>query len=215
MQIDVIADFVCPWCFIGRRRLARAMASRPNIAFDVKHRPYRLDPSLPREGMDRKAYLAARFPDGKGLIEAHRIIAQEGEKEGIAFAWDAIERAPSTIDAHRLARWAEAWGAQDDVAERLFAAYFENGDDIGNIRVLADIADISGMDGAEIANLLETDTDIANVEREDQLAREMGVTGVPAMIFGGKIAVTGAREPDILLTAIDKAAETGGGEPES
>jgi predicted DsbA family dithiol-disulfide isomerase len=207
MQIDVIADFVCPWCFIGRRRLARAMASRPGIAFDVKHRPYRLDPSLPRQGMDRKAYLAARFPDGKGLIEAHRIIAQEGEKEDIAFAWDAIERAPSTIDAHRLARWAETWGVQDDVVERLFAAYFENGDDIGDIRVLADIADIAGMDGAEIANLLESDTDIANVEREDKLAHEMGVSGVPAMIFGGRIAVTGAREPDILLTAIDKAAE--------
>jgi len=207
MQIDVIADFICPWCFIGRRRLARAIASRPNIAFDVKHRPYRLDPTLPREGVDRKAYLAARFPDGKGLVEAHRIIRLEGEKEDIAFAWEAIERTPSTIDAHRLARWAEVWGVQDDVVERLFAAYFENGDDIGDIRVLADIADIAGMDGAEIANLLESDADIANVEREDKLAHEMGVSGVPAMIFGGRIAVTGAREPDILLTAIDKAAE--------
>jgi predicted DsbA family dithiol-disulfide isomerase len=206
MQIDFISDVVCPWCFIGHRRLARALAMRPGIAFDVKHRPYRLDPTVPREGMDRGLYLASRFPDGK-VDQAHRLIAEEGAKDGIVFAWNAIERMPSSIDAHRLIRWAEAAGVQDEVVERLFAAYFENGEDIGQIRVLADIADICGMDGSEIADLLETDTDIANVERDDRLAHEMGVTGVPAMIFGGKIAVSGAREPDILLTAIDKASE--------
>ena len=210
MQIDFIADVVCPWCFIGHRRLARAIAMRPNMLFDVKHRPYRLDPSVPREGMDRKAYLAARFPDGRGLEEAHRLIAAEGAKDGIVFDWNAIQRTPNTIDAHRLIRWAETAGVQDEVVERLFAAYFENGEDIGAIRTLADIADICGMDGAEVADLLETDTDVANVEREDKLSHEMGVTGVPAMIFGNKIAVSGAREPEILLTAIDKAGEPAG-----
>jgi predicted DsbA family dithiol-disulfide isomerase len=207
VQIDFIADVICPWCFIGKRRLTRAMAMRPNILFDVKHRPYRLDPAVPREGLPRKAYLATRFPDDKGLEDAHRLISAEGAKEGIVFDWNAIERTPNTIDAHRLIRWAETQGVQDDVVEKLFAAYFENGEDISDLRVLADIADICGMDGAQIADLLESETDVANVERDDRLAHEMGVTGVPAMIFGGKIAVSGAREPEILVTAIDKAAE--------
>lgn len=207
MQIDFISDTICPWCFIGKRRLARAMAMRPNIIFDVRYRPYRLDASVPREGIDRALYLAARFGvDGK-LEEAHRAIAAEGIKDGIDFAWSAILRTPNTVDSHRLIRWAEAQGIQDEVVERLFIAYFENGEDIGDIRVLADIADLCGMDGARTADLLESDTDIALVEREDQLAREMGVTGVPSMIFGNKIAVSGAREPEVLAMVIDKAEE--------
>ena len=213
MQIDFISDVVCPWCFIGKRRLTRAMAMRPNILFDVKHRPYRLDPNIPREGVDRQLYLAARFPDAKGLEQAHRLIAAEGAKDGIVFDWAAIKRTPNSIDAHRLIRWAETQGVQDDVVERLFAAYFENGEDVGDIRVLADIADICGMDGAQIADLLESDTDVVLVEREDQLAHEMGVTGVPAMIFGGRIAVSGAREPEMLVLAIDKALEIADGAP--
>ena len=207
MQIDFISDVVCPWCFIGKRRLARAMAMRPDILFSVKYRPYRLDPNVPREGVDRQLYLAARFPDGKGLAEAHRLIAAQGAKDGIAFDWGAIRKAPNSIDAHRLIRWAETQGVQDEVVERLFVGYFENGDDIGDIRVLADIADICGMDGSQIADLLESDTDVGIVEREDRLAHEMGVTGVPAMIFGGKIAVSGAREPEMLAMAIDKALD--------
>src|SRR3984957_11457325 len=207
MQIDFISDTICPWCFIGKRRLGRALAMRPNILFDVRYRPYRLDPAVPRQGVDRAQYLAARFgADGK-LEEAHAAIAAEGAKEDIAFDWAAIRKTPNTVDSHRLIRWAEAQGVQDDVVERLFVAYFENGEDIGDIRVLADIADLCGMDGAQIADLLETDTDVANIEREDRLAHEMGVTGVPAMIFGGKIAVSGAREPEMLAMAIDKAAE--------
>ena len=205
MQIDFISDTVCPWCFIGKRRLGRAMAMRPNIPFTVRYRPYRLDPNVPRAGVDRAAYMAARFgADGK-LDDAYRAIAAEGAKENIAFDWGAIRKRPNTVDSHRLIRWAETQGVQDEVVERLFIAYFENGEDIGDIRVLADIADLCGMDGGEIADLLESDTDIALVEREDQLAHEMGVTGVPAMIFGNKIAVSGAREPDTLVMVIDKA----------
>ena len=207
MQIDFISDTVCPWCFIGKRRLGRAMAMRPNIPFTVRYRPYRLDPNVPRAGVDRAAYMAARFgADGK-LDDAYRAIAAEGAKENIAFDWGAIRKRPNTVDSHRLIRWAETQGVQDEVVERLFIAYFENGEDIGDIRVLADIADLCGMDGGEIADLLESDTDIALVEREDLLAHEMGVTGVPAMIFGNKIAVSGAREPDTLVMVIDKAVD--------
>ena len=217
MQIDVISDTVCPWCFIGKRRLARAMAMRPDIAFDVKWRPYRLDPTVPKSGMDRQAYMRAKFGDDPmKIVEMHKLIAQEGAKDGIEFDFAAISRRPDTLDSHRLIRWAEAAGVQDDVVERLFIAYFENGEDIGDIRILADIADLCGMDGVEVAQMLESDTDRALVEREDQIAHEMGVTGVPAMIFGGKLAVSGAREPEMLAVVIDRVAamQAEQGEPE-
>ena len=214
MQIDFISDVVCPWCFIGKRRLARAMALRPNIAFDVRFRPYQLDPGVPREGVDRAAYMIQRFGADAMLKEAHEAISMEGAKEGIEFDWAAIEKRPNTINAHRLIRWAETQGVQDEVVERLFIAYFENGEDIGDIRVLADIADMCGMDGAQIADMLESDTDFQLVEREDKLAREMGVTGVPAMIFANKVAVTGAREPEVLAMVIDKALEMAEQQPD-
>jgi predicted DsbA family dithiol-disulfide isomerase len=207
MQIDFISDTVCPWCFIGKRRLARAMALRPDIAFDVRYRPYQLDPNIPPSGAHRAQYMAARFGADAKLEEAYAAIAAEGAKEGIDFDWAAIHKRPNTVNSHRLIRWAEAQGVQDEVVERLFVAYFENGDDIGDIRVLADMADLCGMDGSQIADLLETDTDTAFVEREDKLAHEMGVTGVPAMIFANRVAVTGAREPEVLALVIDKALE--------
>jgi predicted DsbA family dithiol-disulfide isomerase len=218
MQIDVISDTVCPWCFIGKRRLMRALGLRPQIAFDVKWRPYRLDPTLPKGGMDRQAYMRAKFGDDPmKIVEMHKLIAAEGAKDGIEFDFAAIRRRPDTLDSHRLIRWAEANGVQDEVVERLFIAYFENGEDIGDIRVLADIADMSGMDGVEIAEMLEGDTDSALVEREDQIAHEMGVTGVPAMIFGNKLAVSGAREPEMLALVIDRVAamQAGQSEPEA
>jgi len=215
MQIDVISDTVCPWCFIGKRRLMRAMALRPDIAFDVKWRPYRLDPTVPRGGMDRQAYMRAKFGDDPmKIVEMHKLIAAEGAKDGIEFDFAAIRRRPDTLDSHRLIRWAEANGVQDEVVERLFIAYFENGEDIGDIRVLADIADMSGMDGVEAAEMLEGDTDSALVEREDQIAHEMGVTGVPAMIFGSKLAVSGAREPEMLALVIDRVAAMSSGQDE-
>jgi predicted DsbA family dithiol-disulfide isomerase len=207
MQIDFISDTVCPWCFIGKRRLARAIAMRPNILFDVRHRPYRLDPTVPKGGMDREAYMTAKFGKNGGIGEAQQMIAAEGAKEGIEFDFAAIRRTPNTLDSHRLIRWAALTGAQDEVVERLFAAYFENGEDIGDIRVLAGIADVSGMDGAQVADMLESDQDVTLVEREDKLAHEMGVTGVPAIIFANKVAVSGAREPDVLAMVIDKALE--------
>ncbi|HWA68886.1 MAG TPA: DsbA family oxidoreductase [Rhizomicrobium sp.] len=216
MQIDMISDTVCPWCFIGKRRLAKAMAMRPDIPFDVKWRPYQLDATVPKTGMDRQAYMRLKFgDDAMRIVEMHKLIAAEGEKDGIAFDFAAIARRPNTLDSHRLIRWAEIANVQDDVVERLFIAYFENGEDIGDIRVLADIADLSGMDGIEVARMLEDDTDLALVTREDQIAREMGVTGVPAMIFGNALAVSGAREAAILASVIDRVSVMGAGEPQA
>jgi predicted DsbA family dithiol-disulfide isomerase len=214
MQIDVISDTVCPWCFIGKRRLARAMALRPRLEFEVKWRPFRLDPTVPKGGMERDAYMTAKFGGDAKIAEMDTFIAAEGAKDGIEFDFAAIRRRPDTLDSHRLVRWAEDAGVQDDVVERLFIAYFENGEDTGDIRILSDIADLCGMDGVEVARMLESDTDVALVEREDQIAREMGVTGVPAFIFGGRIAVSGAREPQMLAEAIDKALEMAAAPPD-
>ena len=216
MQIDVISDTVCAWCFIGKRRLQRAINARPNIEFDVKWRPYQLDATVPRGGMDRQVYMRMKFgEDPMKIVEMHKLIAAEGEKDGIAFDFAAIQRRPNTLDSHRLIRWAEAANVQDDVVERLFIAYFENGEDIGDVRILADIADMSGMDGIEVARMLEGDTDLALVTREDQIAREMGVTGVPAMIFGNRLAVSGAREPEVLASVIDRVTEMTAGTPQA
>jgi len=204
MQIDVISDTVCPWCFIGKRRLAKALAARPGVPFDVRWRAYRLDPSVPREGYDRKAYLEAKFGGGERLKAMGETIRQTGESEGIAFAFEAIARTPNTLDSHRLVRWSGTAGVQDEVVERLFRAYFEQGHDIGDRAVLAGVAAEAGMDAELVADLLAQEADVALVEREDALAHQMGVSGVPTFIFANKYATSGAQEPETLLQIIDK-----------
>lgn len=154
MQIDIVSDTVCPWCFIGKRRIERAMALRPDVKFDVVWRPYRLDPSIPREGVDRRAYLKAKFGDSPRTSAMGEAIRSEGESEGIAFAFDKIARSPNTLDSHRLIRWSANAGKQDQIVERLFQAYFIEGQDIGNSAVLSEVAAKAGMDGALVARLL-------------------------------------------------------------
>lgn len=206
MQIDVISDTVCPWCYIGKRRLARAFAARPGVPFDVRWRAYRLDPTVPRQGYDRKAYLQAKFGDGERVKAMGEAIRAAGESEGIAFAFDSIQRTPNTTDSHRLVRWAGTAGVQNDVVERLFAAYFEQGRDIGDRKVLTAIAAEAGMDSDLVHELLAQEADTEIVEREDALAHKMGVTGVPTFIFGNKYSASGAHDPEILLQLIDKVA---------
>jgi len=207
MQIDIVSDTVCPWCFIGKRRLGRALAQRPDIEFDVRWRAYRLDPTVPHEGVDRKAYLQAKFGDGPRVKAIGDAIRDAGTGEGIAFAYDRISRTPNTLDSHRLVRWAASAGVQDDVVERLFSAYFEQGRDIGDTAVLADIANDAGMDGELVAKLLAEDADRELVEREDALAHQLGINGVPTFIFANKYAASGAIEPEKLLQVIDKVVE--------
>ncbi|MBU6442645.1 MAG: DsbA family oxidoreductase [Alphaproteobacteria bacterium] len=204
MQIDVISDTVCPWCFIGKRRLAKALAQRPDVPFDVRWRAYRLDPTIPPEGYERKAYLQAKFGDTERVKAAGETIRQLGESLGIRFAFESIERAPNTLDSHRLIRWAGTAGVQDEVVERLFSSYFEQGRDISDRSVLREIAAEAGMDAELVADLLAQDADSALVEREDTLAHQMGVTGVPTFIIANKYAASGAQEPEAFLQIIDK-----------
>ncbi|HEX3673369.1 MAG TPA: DsbA family oxidoreductase [Rhizomicrobium sp.] len=207
MQIDVVSDTICPWCFIGKRRLARAMAMRPDIEFDVHWRAYRLDPTAPPEGVDRKEYLRAKFGDGERPKAVSEAIRAAGLSEDIAFAFDRIAKTPNTVDSHRLIRWAGGAGLQDEVVEALFKAYFEDGRDIGDIDVLVEIANETGMDSALVADLLEEGSDREIIAREDELAHKMGITGVPTFIFANKYAVSGAHDPETLLEVIDKIAK--------
>jgi predicted DsbA family dithiol-disulfide isomerase len=207
MQIDVVSDTVCPWCFIGKRRLARALAMRPDVPFEVFWRPYRLDPSIPREGVDRRAYLKAKFGDTPRSSAMGDAIRSEGAGEGIAFAFDKIAKTPNTLDSHRLIRWAGSVGVQDDMVERLFGAYFLDGRDIGDPAVLTQIAAEAGMDAELVGELLSKDSDLALVEREAGLASEMGISGVPTFIFDSRFMISGAREPEILVKIIDRALQ--------
>ncbi|MBU6472242.1 MAG: DsbA family oxidoreductase, partial [Alphaproteobacteria bacterium] len=184
--------------------LAKALAQRPDVPFDVRWRAYRLDPTIPPEGYERKAYLQAKFGDTERVKAAGETIRQLGESLGIRFAFESIERAPNTLDSHRLIRWAGTAGVQDEVVERLFSSYFEQGRDISDRSVLREIAAEAGMDAELVADLLAQDADSALVEREDTLAHQMGVTGVPTFIIANKYAASGAQEPEAFLQIIDK-----------
>lgn len=215
MQIDVVSDTVCPWCFIGKRRLDRALAMRPEVDAQVFWRPYRLDPSIPKEGVDRKAYLKAKFGDGPRNSAMGDALRSEGAAEGIAFAFDGIAKTPNTLDSHRLIRWAGGQGVQDGVVERLFSAYFLEGRDIGDAGVLADVAREAGMDFELVGELLAKDADLAVVEREAGMANQMGISGVPTFIFDSRFMISGAREPEILARIIDRAMQARQQQPEA
>lgn len=204
MQIDIVSDTVCPWCFIGKRKLDRALARRPDTDFDIRWRAYRLDPDVPREGVDRRAYMKAKFGDSPRTSAMTDAIRAAGAGENIAFAFDRIDKRPDTTDSHRLIRWAGSAGTQTDVVERLFRAYFEEGRDIGDAAVLAAIAADAGMDAGLVGELLAGDADRELVEHEDALAHRMGISGVPTFIFANKYLISGAYDSDKLLRIIDK-----------
>ncbi|MDZ4741201.1 MAG: DsbA family oxidoreductase [Alphaproteobacteria bacterium] len=205
MQIDVISDPVCPWCYIGKRRLERAVRLRPHISFEIRWRPFQLDPTTPPEGYDRKTYIEKKFGSSERVKPIQTALLQAGESEGITFAFDKITRTPNTINAHRLIRWAHSLGVQDEIVEGLFRGYFVDGLDIGQIKILAQIGDDAGMDGELVEELLSSDTDIESVEQQDSMARKFGVQGVPSFFMGGKTLITGAEDAETLAQIIDRA----------
>jgi predicted DsbA family dithiol-disulfide isomerase len=205
MQIDIVSDTVCPWCFIGKRKLERALMQRPDLSFDVRWRAFRLDPTIPREGVDRKAYMNAKFGDNPNASAMGDALRAAGASVNIAFAFDRIEKRPDTIDSHRLIRWSASGGKQNDVVERLFAAYFEQARDIGDTSVLKEIAADAGMDAELVGDLLAGDDDRQTIEHEDALAHRMGISGVPTFIFENKYMISGAHDADKLVRVIDEA----------
>lgn len=207
MQIDVISDSICPWCYIGKRRLEKAIAARPDITFAVIWRPYQLNPDTPREGYDRKAYMQAKFGGTDQAKGVYKVVQATAREERLEFALEKQKRIPNTLDSHRLNHWAHTAGVQDAVIEGLFKAYFMDGADIGDPAVLVKVAKEAGMDAGVVAKLLASDADRDLVLREEVVARRMGVTGVPCFIIDQRLVMVGAQETDMLLRAIDHAAE--------
>ena len=207
MLIEVYSDMACPWCFIGKRRLERAGALRPELKLDLRWRAFQLNPWMPAEGMSRGAYLTAKF----GSADPGRIydkIRRIGQDEGVDFAFDRIARAPNTVDAHRLTRWAsreDPAGGGDRVVEALFHAYFVEARDIGALGTLTDIAVETGFERAGAAAYLAGDIDREHIRAEDGAARQMGIQGVPCFIVDRRYAVSGAQEPEYFMPLFDLA----------
>ena len=202
LAVDVVSDVVCPWCYIGKRRLERAIALKPDIPVAVRWRPYFLNPWVPREGMGRKDYLTTKF----GSVERYRSMAAAAA-EGLTYAPDRIARQPNTLDSHRLILWAGKAGDPARMKQRLMELYFAEGADLSDPEVLVGAGQQCGLDADLVRSLLASDVDVAAVEREANSAKEAGIDGVPCFIFGGMFAVSGAQAPEYLADAIERAAE--------
>jgi len=208
ITVDVVSDVVCPWCFIGQKRLDKAVAAVGDVDVHIRWRPFQLDPTIPPQGKDRREYMRAKFGSDERIREIHARIEPLGEAEGISFAFDAIKVAPNTLDAHRLIRWAGAAGeaVQNRLVRRLFQLNFEEGVNIGDHAVLVEAAREAGMDASVVATLLPTDADVEAVRTEIATASRMGISGVPCFLLEGKYAVMGAQDVDTLADAIRQVA---------
>ncbi|MGZ8300622.1 MAG: DsbA family oxidoreductase [Rhodoplanes sp.] len=211
MPVDVVSDVVCPWCFIGKRRLEKAMALAPDIPLSVRWRPYFLNPWVPREGIGRTEYLTTKFGSVETYARIAERIAAAAEAEGLVYRVEAIARQPNTLDCHRLIRWAGANGAAGSgeaagrMKQRLMELYFSEGADLTARDVLVQAAVDCGMDADEARKRLASDADELEVTAEAMAASNAGVEGVPCFIFGGVLAVAGAQAPDYLAGALARA----------
>lgn len=206
LRIDVVSDVVCPWCFIGKKRLEKALALTPDIPVEVHYRPYFLNDWIPREGITREQYLTKKF----GSVEryngmAGRVVAAAAA-EGLSYDKDKISRQPNTLDCHRLIRWAGERGDAARMKQRLMDLYFTAGADLTDREVLARAAGDCGLDANEVRGWLAGDKDVAPIEQEANAAKESGIDGVPCFIIGGRYAISGAQAPEQLAQAIERAA---------
>ncbi|HXD47073.1 MAG TPA: DsbA family oxidoreductase [Pseudolabrys sp.] len=204
VRIDVVSDVVCPWCFIGKRRLEKALALASDVPVEVHWRPYFLNDWIPPEGIAREQYLTTKF----GSPERYNGIAQRvraaAAAEGLDYAMDRISRQPNTRDAHRLIRWADGIGKAAAMKQRLMDLYFTEGADLSNEAVLVQAAADIGLDPEDIRTALDSDKDVAEIDAEVEAAKEAGIQGVPCFILDGKYAISGAQEPEALAEAIQQ-----------
>ena len=200
--IDVVSDVICPWCFLGKRRLDVALAAMDKDVF-IRWRPYMLDPTIPPEGLDRQQYMLNKF-GAERLATIHDPLIEAGKEIGVPYNFDIITRTPNTLDAHRLIRWAHTVERQTEMVERLFMAYWSEGKDIGDRDVLAQCAGEAGINAAQIRELLDTEQDVAETRAEIEHATKIGVTGVPTFILAQSYALVGAQSPEVLADAINR-----------
>lgn len=207
MRIEYVFDTVCPWCYVGKRRLERALAERADSRVTIQWRPFLLNPDLPPDGVDRRSYLDRKFGGPARAQRVHAAVATAGEVEGIVFAFDRIGRTPNTLDSHRLIRYAGSIGREAEAVEAIYAAYFSQGLDIGDIGILAEIGARVGLNRKMLFEYLASEADKATVLSDNARAHRLGVNGVPCLILEGQYALAGAQEPDILLRLIDIVRE--------
>jgi len=207
LHIDVVSDVVCPWCYIGKRRLERAIALTPDVDVAINWRPYFLNPWIPRDGIDRQTYLETKF----GSVERYSVIAERiaaaAAMEGLIYAPDKISRQPNTLDCHRLILWSRSATDPGVMKQRLMELYFAEGADLSDAKVLIQAAVDCGMDGDLVRRLLASDADVDRIETEANNAKEAGIDGVPCFVFGGSVVVTGAQSPEYLASAIERTAK--------
>src|SRR3954469_15067064 len=204
LTIDVISDVICPWCFIGKRRLEKALGDRPA---SVRWHPFQLNPDMPREGVERREYRVMKFGSWERSQQLDAQVAAAGRGEGIAFNFDRQARTPNTLDAHRVIWLAGERGVQDAVVEALFLAYFTEGRDLTDRATLAEIAAGAGLDRAEVKELLVGLKGLDAVRAGEEQARGLGVSGVPFFVVNGKVALSGAQPPELFLQALEQAGE--------
>ena len=204
IRLDIFSDPVCPWCFIGKAQLDRALEARPDHPFSVEWHPFQLNPDMPAEGMDRREYLEAKFGGKDAAAEVYARIDTAARAAGLEIDWAVITRTPNTLDAHRLIHWAGLEGGQTAVVAALFRAYFREGRDIGDRDVLAELGTRAGLDRDVTRRLLDSEADIDAIRTRDAHARERGITGVPCFIVANQHVLPGAQPTDLWTQAIDE-----------
>jgi predicted DsbA family dithiol-disulfide isomerase len=205
LQIEVVFDLVCPWCFLGVRRLRRMLRARPDVRADLIWRPFLLNPDLAPQSVPRQEYLVRKFGGEDRARRLHGTIAELGRAEGLEFRFDRIRRVPHSLDAHRLVRWAGRQGASDAMVEALFLAYFADGADVGDAAVLAAVAARQGLDGVAARRFLATAAEVEAVHADNLRAHRLGINGVPCFVVGGRHAIAGAQEAEVLERLLDVA----------
>jgi predicted DsbA family dithiol-disulfide isomerase len=207
MLLEIFADTVCPWCFIGKRRLMRALSARPQAGLQLRWRAFQLNPGMPAAGIDRSQYMTAKFGS---LERAQRVfdnVARVGRHEGIDFRFDLVRRTPNTLRSHRLVQAAARLGRDGLMLDRLFTAYFSEGADIGEAAVLSRLAEDAGLPGDIAETAIGGSPEIDMALNEDFQSRRLGITGVPYFIFNGRFGLSGAQEPEVLYNMFDLAKE--------
>ena len=212
LNVDVVSDVVCPWCYVGKRHLDIAMSQMPDVDFQIRWRPFQLNPKMAKEGMDRETYMAEKFGKGGPTKDFYKSLEDVGQSLDINFQFEKIEFAPNTLDAHRLIHWASGSEAdeQTKLVTRLFEVYFVEGGDIGNRKTLLDVAKGLGMNVPLVDQLLGEDRDVEAIKEQVAVAGKMGITGVPCFIIENKYAVMGAQKPDALVEAFQQAIDDAG-----
>ncbi len=207
IQLDIISDPICPWCYIGKAKLDRALEATPDHPFDIHWRAFQLNPDMPPEGMGRREYLERKFGGREGANRVYSAIETAAAEAGVKVDFARMERTPNTVDAHRLIRWARTTGNQSAVVNQLFRRYFQEGEDISDREVLVKVAETAGMEAPVVEALLASDADRDEVLAEDAKAREMGVGGVPTFLLAGKYVLQGAQETEVWLRVLDELRE--------